>query len=78
MSDETAVLNRDLWTRKNSEYDDGLAEESWAETEISWGLFSIPERTLGVLGDVANLDVVELGCGTAYFSSWLARRGLGR
>jgi ubiquinone/menaquinone biosynthesis C-methylase UbiE len=24
---------------------------------------------------VAGLDVVELGCGTAYFSAWLARRG---
>ena len=30
---------------------------------------------LGVLGDVAGLDVVELGCGTAYFSAWLARQG---
>jgi 2-polyprenyl-3-methyl-5-hydroxy-6-metoxy-1,4-benzoquinol methylase len=28
-----------------------------------------------VLGDVAGLDVVELGCGTAYFSAWLARAG---
>jgi len=28
-----------------------------------------------VLGDVNGLDVVELGCGTAYFSAWLARRG---
>ena len=27
------------------------------------------------LGDVDGLDVVELGCGTAYFSAWLARRG---
>jgi SAM-dependent methyltransferase len=25
--------------------------------------------------DVNELDVVELGCGTAYFGSWLARRG---
>jgi hypothetical protein len=34
-----------------------------------------PEQQLGVLGDVAGLDVIELGCGTAYFSAWLARRG---
>ena len=27
------------------------------------------------LGDVAGLDVIELGCGTAYVSAWLARRG---
>ncbi len=30
---------------------------------------------LHALGDVAGLDVVELGCGTAYLSAWLARRG---
>ena len=24
---------------------------------------------------LADLDVVELGCGTAYVSAWLARRG---
>ena len=28
-----------------------------------------------MLPDVAGNDVVELGCGTAYFSAWLARRG---
>jgi hypothetical protein len=26
-----------------------------------------------VLGDVRGLDVVGPGCGTAYFSAWLAR-----
>ena len=30
---------------------------------------------LGVLPDVSGLDAVELGCGTAYFSAWLTRRG---
>ena len=35
----------------------------------------MPEQQLGVLGDVRGLDVAELGCGTAYFSAWLARRG---
>jgi SAM-dependent methyltransferase len=38
-------------------------------------LFGTPESEVGVLGDVSGLDVVELGCGTAYFSAWLARRG---
>jgi 2-polyprenyl-3-methyl-5-hydroxy-6-metoxy-1,4-benzoquinol methylase len=28
-----------------------------------------------VLPDVDGLDVVELGCGTAYWSAWLARGG---
>jgi SAM-dependent methyltransferase len=35
----------------------------------------VPEAGLGTLGEVVGLDVVELGCGTAYVSAWLARRG---
>jgi SAM-dependent methyltransferase len=38
-------------------------------------LFGIPDRDLGALEDVEGLDVVELACGTAYFSAWLRRRG---
>ena len=38
-------------------------------------MFSVPEASLGVLGDVSGKDVIELGCGTAYFGAWLARRG---
>lgn len=30
---------------------------------------------MGLLPDLAGRDAVELGCGTAYVSSWLARRG---
>jgi SAM-dependent methyltransferase len=38
-------------------------------------MLGVPERELGMLGEVASRDVVELGCGTAYVSAWLARRG---
>jgi SAM-dependent methyltransferase len=41
----------------------------------SLGIWKIPDAELGVFGDVAGLDVVELGCGTAYVSAWLARAG---
>ena len=34
-----------------------------------------PDSEVRVFGDVAGLDVVELGCGTAYFSAWLVKRG---
>jgi SAM-dependent methyltransferase len=67
--------NRALWTIVNSEFTDEDAHRVWAAGEITWGLFQVPERDLGVLGDVAGLDVVELGCGTAYLSAWLARQG---
>jgi SAM-dependent methyltransferase len=63
------------WTRINAEYTDSSAARAWAEEEIHWGVFRTPETDLNVLGDVAGLDIVELGCGTAYFSAWLARRG---
>jgi SAM-dependent methyltransferase len=75
MSDEIARLNAAVWTRKNSEYGDAWADEAWASQDIHWGLFQLPESELHVLGDVAGLDAIELGCGTGYFSSWLARRG---
>ena len=70
-----AVANRELWTQKNAEYTDAAALRAWAKNEVTWGVFGWSERELNALGDVAGLDVVELGCGTAYFSAWLARRG---
>jgi SAM-dependent methyltransferase len=63
------------WTRANTEYTDAAATRAWAQEEITWGVFETPESQLNLLGDVNGLDVVELGCGTAYFSAWLARRG---
>ena len=67
--------NRALWTVVNSQFTDEDADRAWAAKEITWGLFGVPERDLGVLGDVAGLDVLELGCGTAYLSGLLARQG---
>ena len=63
------------WTRANEDYTDASAAKAWAQEEITWGVFEKPEADVNVLGDVAGLDVLELGCGTAYFSAWLARRG---
>lgn len=67
--------NVGAWTRRNAEFTDGAAERSWAAAEITWGMARVPEEEIAVLGEVADLDVVELGCGTAYFSAWLAKRG---
>jgi SAM-dependent methyltransferase len=68
-------LNRSLWTRLNAAFTDIDADRAWSADEITWGLFRVPERDVRALGHVAGLDVVELGCGTAYFSAWLARSG---
>jgi SAM-dependent methyltransferase len=74
-SADPVAANVTAWTRINAEHLDATAHRNWAAEEITWGIWKLPERELGVLGDVAGLDVVELGCGTAYFGSWLARRG---
>ena len=51
-------------------------ERSWATNDPTWGIFAIPETGVHLLpADLAGLDTVELGCGTAYVSAWLARRG---
>jgi ubiquinone/menaquinone biosynthesis C-methylase UbiE len=67
--------NREVWNRSNSEYTDAQAVESWAQRDIEWGTYGVPESQLNVLGDVAGKDVIELGCGTAYFAAWLAKLG---
>ena len=72
---DDAALNRELWTKANAEYTASQATERWEATEILWGLWHVPDSELNVLGDVAGLDVVELGCGTAYMSAVFARLG---
>ena len=69
------ALNRALWAVVNERFTDAAAEAMWARPEMVWGLFAVAERDLCVLGDVRDLDVAELACGTAYFSAWLARAG---
>jgi SAM-dependent methyltransferase len=47
----------------------------WATDRITWGIWGVPEDELGLLPNLDGSDSVELGCGTGYVSSWLARRG---
>jgi len=72
------AVNREGWTQANAEYTDAQGERAWAQEEITWGKWSIPEREVQVLPDLAGKDVVELGCGTGYFGSWLKRAGARR
>jgi SAM-dependent methyltransferase len=72
---EDARQNREVWTKANADYTDAQAAEAWGNDDIEWGTFGLPEGELDVLGDLAGKDVIELGCGTAYFSAWLAKRG---
>lgn len=52
------------------------AERGWAQPTPTWGIWEVPESEVGMLpDDLAGLDAIELGCGTAYVASWMARRG---
>jgi SAM-dependent methyltransferase len=66
--------NREIWDGWAADYEE-QGRRAWASDERHWGIWHIPERTIGVVPDVAGRDVVELGCGTAYWSAWFARRG---
>src|SRR4051794_41824528 len=73
---DSIALNVQEWTQTNAEHTDANAARAWEHPGILWGVFAIPETEVGALpASVEGLDVVELGCGTAYFGSWLARRG---
>jgi SAM-dependent methyltransferase len=60
------------WTRTNRDHTDASAAAAWQREQLLWGVFDVPDRWVG---DAAGLDVVELGCGTAYESAWFARNG---
>ena len=72
---DSVAVNRELWTRSNAEYTDEQALGKWQQEEVDWGVWGTPESQIGALPDVNGFDVIELGCGTAYVSAWLAKRG---
>ncbi|HEX7604645.1 MAG TPA: class I SAM-dependent methyltransferase, partial [Polyangiaceae bacterium] len=73
---DSVGVNRAVWTRSNERWGDAKALDTWRAPEITWGNWAVPESELHALpDDLAGLDVAELGCGVAYFSAWLARRG---
>ena len=73
---DSVEINRAVWTRSNAQWGDANALASWQKPQIDWGVWGVPESQVHALpDDVAGLDVVELGCGVAYFSARLARLG---
>ena len=69
------AINREGWTQANAEYTDRQADGAWTQEEITWGQWSQPEREIRILPPLEGKDVIELGCGTAYFGAWLKRLG---
>ena len=71
---EHVQRNRIHWDGLAAEYAD-RGRRNWASNKPAWGIWGVPERDLRAVPDVAGKDVIELGCGIAYWSAWLARRG---
>lgn len=71
---EHAKFNQAEWEKAAPEYEES-GRQGWAGEEPNWGIWSVPESELRALPGVAGKDVIELGCGTAYWSAWLARMG---
>ncbi len=77
MSDlpDHVARNRTQWDEWAAEYV-RPGRGHWGSDEPTWGIWDIPESDVEMLPlDLEGSDAIELGCGTAYVSSWLARRG---
>jgi SAM-dependent methyltransferase len=67
--------NRDAWDSGLSAGFVARARKQWA-ADPHWGLWARPQSELAVLpSPLEGRDVIELGCGTAYVCSWVARAG---
>ncbi len=71
---EHAAKTQAMWNEDAPNWVEG-GRMKWASPAPLWGAWNIPDQELGILPDVRGLDVVDLGCGTGYWSAWFARLG---
>ena len=72
------LANRAYWDRRNAEFYDAAGQRMYSpemRARPVWGVFGMPETEVGLLRDMADKDVVELGCGTGYVSAWCLDAG---
>ena len=65
--------NRETWDNDAANWVE-RGRRSWA-AEPHWGEMALPEAEVGALPELVDRDVVELGCGTGYVSSWCLAAG---
>lgn len=66
--------NRAQWDAQAGDWVEA-GERGWVE-EPAWGIWHLPESELHLLPeDMSGMRAIELGCGTAYVSRWMNRRG---
>ena len=62
----------ELWAPRSA----ADARATWQGDELRWGIWRTPESELRLLDDLEEgAPVIDLGCGTASVSAWLARCG---
>lgn len=67
--------NRAFWNEVSDEYQADHGPFLAKKAGLAWGIWQIPEAELGILGDVAGLDILEFGCGAAQWAIALAKLG---
>jgi SAM-dependent methyltransferase len=67
---EHELRNREFWDADADDYQ-AVHGDQLARGKV-WGAWAVPETQLGILGEVAGLDVLEYGCGGAQWSIALA------
>ena len=70
-----AVTNRESWNADSDTYQADHGPQLAASGGFAWGVWQIPESELGVLGEVKDRDILELGCGAAQWSIALSKAG---
>ncbi|WP_372573176.1 class I SAM-dependent methyltransferase [Ruegeria jejuensis] len=75
MTRDYVSVNRDVWDADAANWV-AVGERLWRAETPEWGNWGNADDSLQLLpSDLTNKDAIELGCGTAYVSGWMARRG---
>ncbi len=73
--EEHIERNRRAWDSWAADFA-GPGETAWSSEHPTWGIWNVPDADVHALpAELEGKDGIELGCGTAYISAWLARRG---
>jgi len=71
---ESVHASRSWWDEQSSDYYDEHGE-FLGDRDFLWGPEGLRESAAGLLGDVAGRRTLEIGCGGAQCSRWLADHG---
>jgi ubiquinone/menaquinone biosynthesis C-methylase UbiE len=75
MSRDDVRRNLQHWERTSEEYQAQNAPQLNRWDMLGWGTWNVPEDEVRALGDVRELEALELGCGACQFGIKVAMRG---